>query len=221
MKIRKQALLATLAATSTVMIGSADAAVVLTDHPEGADRYEFYDSLTNVATGNRPIAGTLNRFSLDVGDNDGQTFTLASAITLDSIYLAYNDQQSTGSFDLIIDEGNDGLADHTFTVTVSNALQSGGGNNGPVHFLQFGLASENIALGAGIHSFSVEGEVDNGEGAFLIAPMFTNSDSYAGGQQASSAGRDFLFAVTAVPEPASGAMALIGLGAMALRRRRN
>lgn len=216
---------ATLIVAVALPLTSASAALVLVDHPQGATRTTFYDSLTNVATGNRPLTGvTLNRFSLDVGDNDGQSFTLDAAITLDSIYLAYNDQQSAGTFDLILDVGNDGAstADLVFAVTVTNALQSGGNNSGPVHFLQFDLSSESIALAAGLHSFSVEGKVDNGEGAFLIAPMFTNSDSYTGGRQTSNAGRDFMFAVTTatpIPEPASLAMGLMGLTLIAGRRR--
>jgi hypothetical protein len=212
--------LLTAAAATVITVGSADAALVLTDHPEGATQTTFYDSLTNLATGNSPPAtGGANRFSLDAGDREGQSFTLASAITLDSIYLAYNDQQSTGSFDLEIDVDNNGTADHTFSVTVTNALQSGGNNTGPFHFLQFGLASENIALAAGTHSFSVVGDVDNGEGDFLIAPLFQSGNPYAGGQMLSNSDRDLVFVVTAIPEPSSAFLGgLIGLAL--LRRRR-
>jgi hypothetical protein len=204
MKTRK---LLTATFATVIGAGSADAEMVLTDHPQGETRTTFYDSLVGLATGNRPPETTvMNRFSLDAGDRDGQSFTLDSVNILDSIYLAYNDQQSTGSFDLEIDVGNDGSADHTFSVTVTNALQSGGGNSGPVHFLQFGLASESIELDAGTHSFSVVGQIDNGEGDFLIAPMWAGNE-YDGGQMLSNSGRDLLFAVTAAPETSSVSLA--------------
>lgn len=206
-----------------MLIGSAHAALVLTDHPEGADRFEFYDSLDildNLATGNRPITGTLNRFGLRTTNSDGQSFTLGATIILDSIYLAYNDQRSTGTFNLTIDVGNTGTANHTFLFSVTNDLQSGGNNGGPVHFLQFDVSSEDISLGAGVHSFSVAGVSKDDGTDFLFAPIFTNSDTYAGGQQLSSAGRDFIFAVTAVPEPSTGLLVAFAGSALFLRRRR-
>ncbi len=215
----KKLLTATIATAITA--ASADAALVLTDHPQGATQTTFYDSLTNLATGNSPPAtGGANRFGLRENTREGQSFTLASAITLDSIYLAYNDQRHTGSFDLEIDVGNNGTADHTFSVTVSNALQSGGNNSGPFHFLQFGLASENIVLAAGTHSFSVVGDVvnDGGTNDFVLAPLW-RGNTYAGGQMLSNSSRDLVFAVTAIPEPSS---ALLGglAGLVLLRRRR-
>lgn len=197
---------------------SANAALVFTDHPQGPTATTFYDSLTEVVAGNAPPGN--NRFSLDAGDIDGQSFTLASPIILDSIYLAYNDQQGTGSFNLLIDEGNDGSTDHTYSIALTTIgdLQTGGNNGGPFHFMQFDVSSDSIALAAGVHSFSVEGVVDNGEGAFLFAPTF-GGDDYAGGQLLSNATRDLQFAVTAIPEPSAAILGSLGLLAL-LRRRR-
>lgn len=217
--MKTKTLLTALTAAS-LFTGSAQAASILTDHPQGAAPDTFFNSLTNVVAGNAPTTIGSNRFSLDVGDVDGQSFTLGSSITLDSIYMAYNDQQSTGTFDLHIDIGDDGTNDHTFAMTVTNALQSGGGNGGPHHMLQFDVSSENIALGAGMHNFSVEGVTDNGEGAFLIAPIFSSNDDYSGGQLLSNSGRDMFFAVTAVPEPSSLAMATMAMGGLLVARRR-
>lgn len=207
-----------LTAACVYTAGSAHAALVVTDHPQGTNPDTFYNSLTNVEAGHAPSTTSSNRFSLDVGDVEGQSFTLGSSITLDSIYMAYNDQQSTGTFNLYIDIGNDSSNDHTFSVTVLNSWQSGGGNSGPHHMLQFNLSSENITLGAGQHSFSVEGITDNAEGSFLIAPLFQTVDNYAGGQLLSNSGRDMFFAVTSVPEPSS--FALISLASLALLARR-
>ena len=194
------------------------AAVIFTDHPQGATAGTFYDSLTNVIAGNSPPSD--NRFSLDAGDNDGQSFTVASATTLDSIYLGYNDQQGTGTFNFHIDLGNDGSNDHTYLITLNTIgdLQTGGGNGGPFHFMQFDVSSENIALSAGVHSFSIEGVTDNGEGAYLFAPNFSNTGAYAGGQMLSNSGRDLVFAVTSIPEVSS--VLLLGIGGVGLLMRR-
>ena len=213
------ALLAAFLASGVLATSSANAALVFTDHPQGATATTFYNSLTNVIAGNDPPGD--NRFSLDAGDTDGQSITVVSATTLDSIYLGYNDQQSTGTFNLHIDLGNNGSNDHTFLITLSTLsdLQAGGGNGGPYHFMQFDVSSENIALAAGVHSFKVQGVTDNGEGAFLFAPNFSSqSTAYEGGQMLSSSGRDLVFAVTEVPEPCS--LALLGLGGLCLLRRR-
>jgi hypothetical protein len=217
-------------------MGSAHAAItvsstdlVITDHVQGATITTFYDSLTNVATGNTPIQTGSNRISLDANDVSGQSFTLASAITLDSIYVGYNDQQSTGSFDLRIDAGNDGTFDHTYTVTLGTTsdLQTGGNNNGPFHFIQFDLSAANIALGAGTHSYSLFGVTDNGEGSFLIATTHANNNYAAGdlisgstgsNSGAASAITDQFFAITAVPEPSTALLG--GLGLLTLLRRR-
>lgn len=111
---------------------------------------------------------------------------------------------------------------------LDQAGQTGGGNNGPFHFIQFDLSAESIALGAGVHSFSLLGVTDNGEGGFLIATNFAGDD-YAGGSQiAGTSGgtgsldttRDSFFAVTAIPEPSTGLLALLGSSALLLRRRR-
>lgn len=224
MKLATKTLLVTIATAG--IAGTASAAIisspglVVTDHPQGVGDANdvFFNSLNDVVAGNP--AGN-NRFSLDAGDIDGQSFTLDSAIVLDSIYVGYNDQQSTGSFNLRIDLGNDATIDHTFTVNLGTVgdLQTGGGNSGPFHYVQFDLSAESIALGAGAHSFSLEGVTDNGEGSFLFAPLFAG-DEYAGGQLLSNSGRDLTFAVTAVPEP--GSLAMLGLGGLLIAcRRRN
>jgi hypothetical protein len=224
---------------ATLMAGSVQAAItvsnpnlVVTDHAQTGGDTDFYDSLTNVATGNTPIQTGSNRVSLDVNDVAGQSFTLGSAITLDSIYMAYNDQQSTGTFDLRIDIGNTGTFDHAYTVTLNTTsdLQTGGGNNGPFHFIQFDLSAENISLASGTHSFSLLGVTDNAEGGFLIAPNFAN-DNYAGGSQITGTtggtgsldpARDSFFAVTSVvPEPSTGLLLLLGSAALLILRRRS
>lgn len=224
MKFAMKTLLITIATAG--IAGTASAAIVsspglvVTDHPQApaSANDAFFNSLTDVVAGN-PSGN--NRYSLDAGDIEGQSFTLDSALVLDSIYVGYNDQQSTGSFNLRINVGNDATIDHTFTVTLGaiGDLQTGGGNSGPFHYVQFDVSSENIALGAGVHSFSLEGVTDNGEGSFLFAPLISGSDSYVGGQLLSNSGRDSTFAVTAVPEP--GSLALLGLGGLLIARRRH
>jgi len=117
--------------------GSAQAALIVTSHTQGTNPDTFYNNLTNLETGFAPTDTGSNRTSLDAppstADSLGQSFTLGSSITLDSIYFAYNDQQSTGTFDFRLDIGNDGSNEHTFSVDVLNSWESGGGNAGDHH----------------------------------------------------------------------------------------
>jgi len=219
---------ATFLFLATLMIGSAHAAIVtsdtdlsVTDHREGATITTFYDSLTNVVAGSAPTSSGTNRVGLDVSDVSGQSITLASAITLDSIYMGYNDQQSSGTFDLRVDAGYDGSFDHTYRVTLETVgdLQTGGGNGGPFHFIQFDLSAANITLGAGAHSFTLVGITDEGEGGFLFGTTH-GGDGYAGGDRLfasngsagnAQSGSDQFFAVSAVPEPSAALLVLSSL----------
>jgi hypothetical protein len=209
--------------------GSVDAALVVTSHTQGTNPDTFYNSLINLETGLAPSDTGSNRTSLDAppsqSDSLGQSFTLTSSITLDSIYFAYNDQQNTGTFDFRIDIGNTGTNDHTYTVSVPNSWESGGNNGGDHHMLQFDVSSENITLAAGQHAFSVLGTLDNEDngGAFLFAPFITQNDEYAGGGTIGSLGNgsnDMFFAVTSVPEPSSSLLVASAMGLALLRRRR-
>lgn len=219
-------LLTAISANAAITVSNPD--LIVTDRPQGATITTFYDSLTNVVAGNPPIQTSSNRFSLDANDVSGQSFTLPTAITLGSIYMGYNDQQSTGTFDLRIDAGNNGSFDHTYTVTLGTVgdLQTGGANNGPFHFIQFDLSSAGIELAAGVHSFSLFGVTDNGEGGYLLGTTHAGNN-YAGGAQitgtsgstsGATTGNDNFFAVTAVPEPSAALLG--GLGMLALLRRR-
>ncbi len=195
-----------------MLVTIADAAVIVTDHPSPFDA----QSVANVVTGNAPLGGTglMDRISLDYGDTVWQSFTLPSAITIDSLYIGYNDQRVIGTITLAIDAGNDGTNDYTFTNIALAGLQPGGGNDGPVHYLQFDVSTENITLAAGQHRYVLIGTSENGQPVngtgFIMAPIRNKTNTYAGGQSGTNAANDEVFAITELalaantPNPADG-----------------
>ncbi len=201
------------------VIGSVSKAVIVTDHPSPFDA----QSVANVVTGNAPLGGTglMDRISLDYGDTVWQSFTLPSAITIDSLYIGYNDQRVIGTITLAIDAGNDGTNDYTFTNIALAGLQPGGGNDGPVHYLQFDVSTENITLAAGQHRYVLIGTSENGQPVngtgFIMAPIRNKTNTYAGGQSGTNAANDEVFAITSKESGAVPAAAVIAAPANGAR----
>lgn len=195
---------------------------------------------TEFATGHvnttAPDAAPLDsRFGWDPGETFGQTFTLDSAIFLDSIYFAYNgfdDPGLSGDFTFTVDAGDDGSNEITQMVNMASADFSGNSatdtNDGPTYWARWDVSSENQLLGAGVHSFSMTLDTINGTPvSWLLAPLNQISgDGYSGGAATgilSADGRDAGFAVsgTAVSEPSAMViLTMIGLAGLTNRRRR-
>ncbi|MCP5537512.1 MAG: PEP-CTERM sorting domain-containing protein [Akkermansiaceae bacterium] len=170
------------------------------------------------------------RFGWGDGVNEtvGQTFTLASPITLGSIWISYNDfDAGTVTLTLTVDAGNNGSNEITETgVVLDNSNFSGSSDDGgasPYYWMQFDLSSHNLVLPSGVSKFSIvaTAATSGGSDSWPLGSMYNNTDVYAGGsEQGLPNGGDFLFAVTEVPEPSSSLLLALGTGALAWRRRR-
>jgi hypothetical protein len=131
-----------------------------------------------------------NRFGFDDTEKFGQTFTLPQDITLSSVWVAYNAfVDRTGTFDVEIDAGNDGTVDLLVTnVALDGANFSGAttdGNSGPFYWMEWDFSSYNLALPAGMSSYTIlcTGEGPPGAATWLFAPCYDlQGDPYAGGQ---------------------------------------
>ena len=170
---------------------SVNAAVLVSDHPSP------FDVLTapDFATGNAP-SGSTGRFGFDVGETYGQSFTLDSAITLDSIYAGYSGYNDSSTVTLTIDAGNNGTVDYTFAGLVVPGTVHAGGNDGPFSHTQFDLSAEGIVLPPGQHAWSLEMTAEDGD-SWAYAPSRNTGDTYAGGTATGvTSSGDNLFAVT-------------------------
>ena len=188
----------------------AQAAVVVTDNAGvtptiGAEDTGYTGALTD-------------RFGWDT-ETFGQTFTMPSASTLDSIYIVYNgfDDGDTLTMNLLVNGATIAtgvlLDGDNFSGDAASDT-----NNSPVYWMRFDVSAENVALNAGSNNFSMVATANTGS-SWALAPMRNINNVYAGGSSTGvGGGGDLGFVVTAVPEPSSSA--LIGLGGIALIFRR-
>ena len=173
-------------------------------------------------------AGVTNqRFGWDSGEGFTQSFTVPEAGFIGSIYLGYNafNDGETITLDLSV---NGNLVESGIFLNGDDFSGDSGtdSNTGPFYWMEFDLSSEAVPVTAGLNSFSFLATADTGA-SWALAPRYAkDSDPYAGGVFSGLAGvsggnDDLAFAVTVIPEPASMAVGLIGLGGLALRRRRH
>jgi hypothetical protein len=144
-----------------------------------------------------------NRFSWDSGEWFGQSFTVAQAGKIKSIYIGYN----------AFDDGDD----LTVTLSVNDVeVQSGifldgnnfsgieatDGNAGPFYWMAFDLSSLNVAVNAGTNSFKMVA-TDGTEltGGYPVAIRKDNGDNYTGGAGTGQGIPDIVFAVTVFVPP--------------------
>ena len=167
-------------------------------------------------------AGSNNRFGWDNGESVGQTFTVATAGTIDAIYLGYNgfDDGDTLTVDLSVN----GTTVATGILLDGNNFSGNSGsdgNTGPFYWMKFDLSAENVPVNAGSNDFSMVATAQSGS-SWALAPRYDlGGTPYDGGQATGTPGganNDMAFAVTVVPEPS--ALLLLGLSGLGLLRRR-
>ena len=190
-----------------LLAGSAVAQVTVTDNGLTAPNLGLSD------TGY--TGPSVQRFGWDAGETHGQRLTLASSITLDSIYIGYNGfGYDTGSFTITVDAGDDGSNEISETGIVLDSadfsgVDQGDSNTGPVYWMRWDLSSHNLTLPAGTSSFliTLDSEGDPGSG-WLLAPLYATGNPYSGGRtlgvSGGNSGNDALFAVTAQVPDADG-----------------
>ena len=165
------------------------------------------------------------RFGWDSGESFGQSFTLGSDRTLDSIYFAYNEfgDGESITFDLTVDSGGGNVYIETGITIAGNDFSQGTGTS--LFYAKIDLSGENIALTSGSSSFSLSATSDIGD-SWALAPCYSTGNVYAGGAATGVPWSDpwtsdMYFAVTTVPEPATMTLLAIGgLGVLLKRRRR-
>jgi hypothetical protein len=197
---------------SALAIGSAQAAVVVTDNGT---------TVPTIGANDTGFTGTTNqRFGWDT-ETFTQSFTASNSGTIGTIYLGYN----------AFDNGD------TLTMTLSvngDVVQSGlvlDGNNfsgnaatdnnaGQFYWMRFDLSAENVAVTAGSNNFTMTATGFTGVSWALALRYNSVTTSYTGGALTglSNTG-DLAFVVTVVPEPSIALLGGLGLLGLLLRRR--
>jgi len=207
-----------------LLLGTSTQAVVVTD--SGLTAPTFGSSGTGY------LGPTDARFGWD-NETVTQTFTLASAGTLDSFFMGYNAFEDGDTITLDISINGSSVA--TGLVLDGDNFSGTGSdnNNGPNYWMQFDFSSENISLNAGLNTIVFDATA-NGGNSWALAPRYWNAGgsgsgdgNYIGGVLTASGNpgfdgpEDLAFAVTIIPEPS--AFALLGMlgGFMLLKRRRS
>jgi|GEM_PF-3158139 len=151
------------------------------------------------------FTGTSNqRFGWDV-ESFSQSFTLADAGTLGSIYLGYNafEDGDTLTFDLFV---NDDLVQGGIVLDGNNFSGAAGDNNdGPFYWMEFDLSSLNVPLEAGTNSFKMTATANTGN-SWALAPRYhLSASSYPGGELGGlPTTGDLAFAVTVLRPDVDG-----------------
>ena len=190
--------LATLAATLG-LAGTAAANVVVTDLGATAP--------TGYETGH--LVANTNAFGFRLANTHGQTFQVATQITLGKIYIGYQGgltgAATATEVTLTVDAGNDGGA---ADLTESFILGTGGtaitqGGAAVVHWLELDVSSSSLLLAAGTtHSFLLTADsVTGAANTWYLAPSYTFSNDYTDGEVlgklTEGPNRDANFAVSA------------------------
>ena len=203
----------------TVQIGTASAAISIIDNGTTAP--------TGFETGH--LVANTNAFGFRSANTHGQTFQIATEITLETIHIGY--QALTGAatateVTLTVDAGNDGtnLTESFILGTGGTAITQGGA--AVVHWLELDVSSSSLMLAAGTtHSFLLTADsVTGAANTWYLAPSFTDSNLYTDGavlgKLTEAPNRDANFAISGSPIPEPASLSLLGLGALALLRRR-
>jgi hypothetical protein len=195
------------------LVGAAGAAVTVTDNGLTAPTLGANDTGYTGAT--------TDRFGWDT-ETFGQTFSVASPGTIDSIYLGYNafDDGDTITITLSVN-GSEVVSGLLLDGNNFSGDSSSDSNASPYYWMRFDLSSEAVPVTAGSNSFTLAATANTGNSWALAPRWVRNPAPYAGGAAsglATSSDADMAFVVTVVPEP--GSLWLCGLGALGFLRRR-
>ncbi len=196
---------------TALAIGSGHAAVTIADFGGTAPVLDSGDVGNTISGG--------GEFGWNGSETFGQSFTLASAGTLDSIYFAYRGKGNNDT--QVITVAVDGTA--YSGIALDGSSMKSDGSKTDYNWARIDFTGENVSLDAGSHHFllSITQSPDND---WVIAPQYSGANPYGGGRSLgnilNAPAEDLLFAVStsAVPEPSSAA--LLGLGGIALVLRR-